>query len=93
MDTLDPHVAHQTRLERDGTMFAAGPLATDDEQSWRGEGMFVYRAGSMEEARGYAESDPMHQAGARTFRIRPWLLNEGTFGLQVFYSGGKPKVL
>ena len=64
MDTLDPHVAHQTRLEMDGTMFAAGPLATDDEQSWRGEGMFVYRAGSMEEARGYAESDPMHQAGA-----------------------------
>ena len=35
----------------------------------------------------------MHQSGARTFRVRPWLLNEGTFGLQVFYSGGKPKVL
>jgi uncharacterized protein len=93
MDALDPHVAHQTRLEMDGTMFAAGPLATDDERSWRGEGMFVYRAGSMEEARGHAESDPMHQAGARTFRIRPWLLNEGTLGLHVFLSGGKPKVL
>jgi hypothetical protein len=93
MDTLDPHVEHQTRLELDGTMFAAGPLATDDEQSWRGEGMFVYRADSMAQARGYAESDPMHQAGARTFRVRPWLLNEGTFGLQVFYSGGRPKVL
>jgi uncharacterized protein len=48
---------------------------------------------SMEEARGHAECDPMHQAGARTFRIRPWLLNEGTLGLQVFLSGGKPKVL
>ena len=59
---------------------------------WRGEGTFVPRAGSMEGA-GYAESDPMHRSGARTFRIRPWLLNEGTFGLQVFYSGGKPKVL
>ena len=36
MDTLDPHVAHQTRLEMDGTMFAAGPLATDDvgSQLW-----------------------------------------------------------
>jgi uncharacterized protein len=47
----------------------------------------------MEEVRGHAEWDPMHQAGARTFRIRPWLLNEGTLGLQVFLSGGKPKVL
>jgi hypothetical protein len=35
----------------------------------------------------------VHQAGARTFRIRPWLLNEGTLGVQVFLSGGKPKVL
>jgi hypothetical protein len=37
MANVDPHVEHQTRLEKDGTMFAAGPLATNDEQSWRGE--------------------------------------------------------
>jgi uncharacterized protein YciI len=92
MEHLDPHVQHQTKLELDGTMFAAGPLATEDEQSWAGEGMFMYRADSLDEARAYAESDPMHQAGARRFRIRPWLLNEGTFSVRLFYSGGKPKV-
>jgi uncharacterized protein len=92
MAAIDPHVAYQTRLELDGTMFAAGPLATDDEQSWTGDGMFVYRASSMAEARGFAEADPMHQSGARTFRIRPWLLNEGTFSVRLFYSGGGPQI-
>jgi uncharacterized protein len=92
MEAIDPHVAYQTRLELDGTMFAAGPLASDDEQSWTGDGMFVYRASSMAQARGFAEADPMHQSGARTFRIRPWLLNEGTFSVRLFYSGGGPKI-
>ena len=92
MENIDPHVEHQTRLETDGTMFAAGPLATDDERSWAGDGMFVYRASSMAEARVFAESDPMHRSGARTFRVRPWLLNEGTFSVRLFYSGGGPKI-
>jgi hypothetical protein len=92
MENIDPHVAYQTSVELDGTMFAAGPLATDDQASWAGEGMFVYRAGSVEEARGYAEADPMHQSGARTFRVRPWLLNEGTFSVRLFYSAGGPRI-
>jgi uncharacterized protein YciI len=92
MDIIDPHVEYQTRLETDGTMFAAGPLATTDEQSWEGDGMFVYRASSMAEARVFAEGDPMHQTGARTFRIRPWLLNEGTFSVRLFYSSGGPQI-
>jgi uncharacterized protein YciI len=92
MEVIDPHVAYQTQLELDGTMFAAGPLATDDEQSWSGEGMFVYRASSIAEASAFAAADPMHQSGARTFRVRPWLLNEGTFSVRLFYSGGGPKI-
>jgi uncharacterized protein len=92
LENLDPHVAHQTELERRGVMFAAGPFASDDEQHWNGEGMFIYRASSLEEATKLAESDPMHQSGARSFRVRPWLLNEGTFSVRLFYSGGKPQV-
>lgn len=34
----------QIKLERDGVMFAAGPLADDQEAFWEGEGIFVYRA-------------------------------------------------
>ncbi len=92
LENLDSHVAHQTELERQGVMFAAGPFASDDEQHWNGEGMFIYRASSLEEATKLAESDPMHQSGARSFRVRPWLLNEGTFSVRLFYSGGKPQV-
>lgn len=90
--SLDPHVEYQTGLEREGIMFAAGPLASEDLQEWLGEGLFVYRAESMEQARKYAEDDPMHASGARSFTVREWMLNEGTFSVQLFYSGGKPKI-
>ncbi|MEV6898940.1 YciI family protein [Amycolatopsis sp. NPDC051372] len=92
LENLDPHVEYQTKMEREGVMFAAGPFASDDLQEWHGEGMFVYRAESLEQATKFAEADPMHQAGARSFRVRLWLLNEGTYSVQLFYSGGKPKI-
>lgn len=93
LENLDPHVAHQTDLENRGIMFGAGPFASDDEQQWNGEGMFVYRAESLEAARKIAESDPMHSSGARSFRIRSWLLNEGTFSVRLFFSGGRPEII
>jgi uncharacterized protein len=76
--SLDRHLEYQKRLELDGIMFAAGPLAGDDLQEWLGEGLFVYRAESMEQAVRHAGDDPMHASGARSFTIREWLLNEGT---------------
>ncbi|MEV0847650.1 YciI family protein [Streptomyces sp. NPDC049954] len=91
-EVLDEHVKFQTRLEVGGTMFAAGPLASEDLQEWLGEGLFIYRAESMEEAVRIAEDDPMHKSGARTFTIREWMLNEGTYTVQVFYSAGRPKI-
>ncbi|WP_009478409.1 YciI family protein [Rhodococcus sp. JVH1] len=92
LENLDPHVQHQTRLEMDGVMFAAGPFSSEDEQQWDGSGMFIYRADSLEQARKFADSDPMHISGARTYTIKTWLLNEGTFSVQLFYSGSKPKI-
>lgn len=93
LGSLDPHLQYQNQLELNGIMFAAGPLASEDLQEWHGEGLFVYRAESMEQAVKYAEDDPMHASGARSFTIREWLLNEGTLTVQVFYSGGKPKII
>lgn len=92
LEHLDRHVAYQTRLEQEGVMFAAGPFASDDEQRWDGEGMFVYRADSLEEATRLASDDPMHRSGARRFRVRSWLLNEGTYTVQLYYSGGRPDI-
>jgi uncharacterized protein len=92
LDNLDPHVAYQTRLEHEGVMFAAGPLSDDAEQEWHGDGLFIYRAESRAAAVKLAEADPMHACGARRFTVRPWLLNEGTFSVRLFYSGGKPRI-
>lgn len=92
MDNLDPHVAYQVQLEKDGIMFAAGPLADDDAREWKGEGMFIYRAGSREEAIKLAEQDPMHISGARRFIVRSWLMNEGGFNVRVFFSAGRSQV-
>lgn len=85
---MGPHLAYQKQLEQEGIMFAAGPFADDDEQVWSGAGMVVIRAENVDEARKVAAQDPMHQSGARTFQVRPWLLNEGSLTLKVTYSDG-----
>jgi uncharacterized protein len=94
LQKLNEHIEYQTSLERDGIMFAAGPLASEDLTEWLGEGLFMYRAKSIDEARKYAAADPMHSSGARAFTVREWMLNEGTYSIQVYYSSGiKPKIV
>ena len=50
--------------------------------------MVIIRASSLTEAREIAATDPMHKSGARSFEVRPWLLNEGTINLSINYSKG-----
>ena len=92
MENVGPHLEFQIELEEKGIMFGAGPFWTDDEKSWEGDGMVIIRAGSLDEARKIAESDPMHKSGARSFTVRPWLLNEGTVTLKVRYSDGSREI-
>jgi len=89
MENLEEHLAYQHEIEQNGTMFAAGPFATDDESHWQGEGMVIIRANSLAEAEQVAANDPMHKSGARTYRVRPWLMNEGSFTVKVTYSDQK----
>ena len=88
MENLPAHLEHQCKIERDGIMVAAGPHWTDDEESWLGEGMFVIRAQSLAHAKELAASDPMHQCGARSFVVRPWLVNEGGLNIRLSFSDG-----
>ena len=92
-DNLPEHLAYQVELERKNIMFAAGPFADDQEQEWQGEGMVIIRAESLEQAHEIAKADPMHQSGARTYRLRPWLLNEGSMTIKVTYSNGGREIL
>lgn len=93
MENLEDHLKFQVELEQKGIMFGAGPFWTDDEQRWEGEGMIIIRAESIAEAKKIAQSDPMHASGARTFTLRPWLLNEGMVTMKVTYSDGGREVI
>ena len=35
----------------------------------------------------------MHASGARSFTVRPWLMNEGTVTIKLTYSDGKREVI
>lgn len=88
-ENLNKHLAYQGELERKGIMFAAGPLQDENGPGWAGEGMVIIRAESPAAARAVAEADPMHKSGARSFTVRPWLMNEGSLTLRVTGSTQK----
>ncbi len=75
---LPDHLAYQKQLEAEGKLFLAGPLSDASGEQMQGSGLIIYRAVSMSQAQGFAENDPMHAKGARTFTLRKWLVNEGS---------------
>jgi uncharacterized protein YciI len=93
MAVIKEHLDFQIDLERRGIMFGAGPFWNDAEDGWEGEGMVIIRAGSLAEAKAIAASDPMHKSGARSYTVRPWLLNEGTLTVKLTYSDGKRELI
>jgi uncharacterized protein len=93
MQNLPDHLAFQVELERDGVLFAAGPHWTDDEKRWDGDGLVVIRAKSLDEANAIAARDPMHARGVRRYRVRPWLINEGTMTVKLDFSTRTLEVL
>lgn len=93
MENLEKHLEFQVGLERDGIMFAAGPMWNDAETEWNGEGIVVVRAASRKEAEAIAAKDPMHASGARGYRVRPWMINEGTINLRLDLSSQKVTVI
>lgn len=93
MANIGPHLEFQVKLERDGIMFGAGPFWADNEEDWHGEGMVIIRASSLADAKRIAGEDPMHKSGARSFTVRPWLMNEGSVTVKITYSDGKREVI
>ena len=55
--------------------------------------MVVVRADSLEQAEAIAAADPMHAAGARSYRVRPWIVNEGTLTVKVGFASGSREVI
>ncbi len=83
---LPAHLAYQAEREQEGQLVMAGPLSDLGGDMMEGVGMIIYRAESLEAARALAEADPMHLTGTREFTIRRWLVNEGSFQLDIKLS-------
>ena len=53
----------------------------------------VSTADSLAAAKEIADSDPMHKCGARSYHIRPWLLNEGRITVEMTFSNKSVEVI
>lgn len=85
-ENLQAHLAYQGEQEAAGHLFLAGPISDESGEDMIGAGLIIYKAQSMEGARALAEADPMHISGARSFTLRRWLINEGSFTLSLGLS-------
>ena len=85
--TLPDHLAYQKEMEAEGALVLAGPMSDESGMAMQGVGLIVYRAPSFEDAKALAEADPMHKAGARSFKLRRWLVNEGSLNITLSLSG------
>ena len=85
MELLPKHLERQVELEKQGILFAAGPMAPEDETKPR-TGMIIVRADSFKHANEIAMGDPFHAQGLREFEIWNWSMNEGSINVTINYS-------
>ncbi len=84
-ELLPQHLRYMIELEKRGILFASGPFLADEHVA-AGSGMTILRAASRAEAEAIASKDPFNESGMRTFEIRTWQLNEGSFTVTINYS-------
>ena len=85
MELLPKHLERQVELEKQGILFAAGPMEPQEDDKPR-TGMIIIRADSFDDAHAIAMEDPLHAAGLREFDIWNWSMNEGSFTVTISYS-------
>jgi uncharacterized protein YciI len=67
------HLANIRRLADEGALLLAGPFTDGGDL----RGMFVFRVGSMEEARALVDTDPAVKAGRLRVELHPWYSARG----------------
>ena len=85
MELLPKHLERQVELEKQGILFAAGPMEPEDETKPR-TGMIIVRPDSFKHANEIAMGDPFHAQGLREFEIWNWSMNEGSINVTINYS-------
>lgn len=85
---LADHLQYMIALEREGRLFASGPLGDPS----KADGMTIVRAADEEEVRRIALKDPFVVHGIRTFKIVPWTVMEGSLSFTVNFSDQTAKI-
>jgi uncharacterized protein YciI len=67
------HLANIQKLAQEGKLLLAGPFTDDGDL----RGMFVFRVGSLDEAKALAGTDPAVQAGRLKIELHPWYSAKG----------------
>ncbi len=62
------HMANIRKMAETGKLLVAGPFTDDGEL----RGLFVFRTGTLEEAKAMAEQDPAVKAGRLRLEWHPW---------------------
>jgi uncharacterized protein len=82
---LPDHLEYMIALEKNGTLFASGPLTASDGKM-AGDGLTIVRAANIEGARAIASADPFVKNKLRTFEVREWTVMEGSLSIKVNLS-------
>lgn len=85
---LADHLQYMIELEREGKLFASGPLGDPS----KADGMTIIRAANEEEVQRIALKDPFVIHGIRTFKIVPWTVMEGSLSVTVNFSDQTAKI-
>ena len=68
------HMANINAMAKTGKLVIAGPF----ENAGQYAGVFVFKVGSLDEAKALAESDPAVKAGRLVADVHPWLVFQGS---------------
>jgi uncharacterized protein YciI len=79
--TIDEHLTWMKDRHDSGQIIFSGP-----DSEWK-QGMYLVRAGSLEEATQLADSDPFYVKGQARYEIIEWEIHQA-FGLGPFFGQG-----
>jgi uncharacterized protein len=82
---LPQHLEYMIGLEKQGLLFASGPLSASPGAP-AGDGLTILRAANADEARTIASTDPFVVNKLRTFEVREWTVMEGSLGVKINFS-------
>ena len=87
LPVLKDHLVYQIELEKEGILFASGPLK-DKADTMTGAGITIVRAENFEAAEKIARNDPFVRAGLREPTVHKWVMNEGRISISLDLSDG-----